>query len=121
MASGVRQHKKKAPPCGQDGAENQPTGGGGNRSVETCLSATAPALVDLASEQCATSCTNNGPDCLVASTGNLITSQPASQASQQPGQTETQGAQSSQDSRSGAGQPGQQNAVQAHDQGQGKG
>ena len=49
------------------------------------------------------------------------TGQPASQASRQPGQTETQGTQSSQDSRSGAGQPGQQNAVQAQDQGQGKG
>lgn len=52
---------------------------------------------------------------------NQQTGQPASQASRQPGQTETQGTQSSQDSRSGAGQPGQQNAVQAQDQGQGKG
>ena len=48
-------------------------------------------------------------------------SRPASQASRQPGQTETQGTQSSQDSRSGADQPGQQKAVPAQDQGQLKG
>ena len=49
---------------------------------------------------------------------NQQTGQPASQASQQPGQTQTQGTQSSQDSRLGA---GQQNAVNAQDQGPGKG
>jgi HSP20 family molecular chaperone IbpA len=52
---------------------------------------------------------------------NQQTGQSASQASQQPGQMEKQGTQSSQDSRSGAGQPGQQNAVQAQDQGKGQG
>ena len=52
---------------------------------------------------------------------NQQAGQSASQASQQPGQMEKQGAQSSQDSRSGAGQPGQQNAVQAPGQGTGQG